>query len=146
MLQQIAFDGFLLPYSKFSLLFLCICITLSSKMLPYPCQILYKIHGFGGSDTHSSTCLMIFNLVFSQIELMISLALCILIPQMDKSGSQTVGSSHFKGLPAVTSEQAHLWNGVYSNFFPSYEVQKKSSSYSLVFCCFPFQLLVETCG
>ncbi|KAM3398594.1 ethylene-responsive transcription factor RAP2-7 isoform X1 [Capsicum galapagoense] len=41
--------------------------------------------------------------------------------QMDKSGSQTVGSSHFKGLPAVTSEQAHLWNGLYSNFFPSYE-------------------------
>ncbi|XP_055834170.1 ethylene-responsive transcription factor RAP2-7-like isoform X2 [Solanum dulcamara] len=31
------------------------------------------------------------------------------------------GSSHFKALPAVTSEQAHLWNGVYSNFFPNYE-------------------------
>ncbi|MCE0482185.1 hypothetical protein HAX54_040654 [Datura stramonium] len=41
--------------------------------------------------------------------------------QMDKSGSPIVGSSHFKALPAVTSEQAHLWNGVYSNFFPSYE-------------------------
>ncbi|KAK4358778.1 hypothetical protein RND71_021007 [Anisodus tanguticus] len=41
--------------------------------------------------------------------------------QMDKSGSPLVGSSHFKALPAVTSEQAHLWNGVYSNFFPSYE-------------------------
>ncbi|CAN4119023.1 unnamed protein product [Withania somnifera] len=40
--------------------------------------------------------------------------------QMDKSGSPIDGSSHFKALPAVTSEQAHLWNG-YSNFFPSYE-------------------------
>nr|ASK12224.1 AP2-like ethylene-responsive transcription factor [Petunia axillaris subsp. axillaris] len=40
--------------------------------------------------------------------------------QMDKSGPAIVSSSHFKAQP-VTSEQAHLWNGVYSNFFPSYE-------------------------
>ncbi|KAL3354933.1 hypothetical protein AABB24_019160 [Solanum stoloniferum] len=41
--------------------------------------------------------------------------------QMDKSGSPIVGSSHYKALPAVTSEQAHLWNGVYSNLIPNYE-------------------------
>ncbi|XP_016495732.1 APETALA2-like protein 3 isoform X1 [Nicotiana tabacum] len=40
--------------------------------------------------------------------------------QMDKSCPAIVGSSHFKAQP-VTSEQAHVWNGVYSNFFPSYE-------------------------
>ncbi|CAN4119941.1 unnamed protein product [Withania somnifera] len=39
--------------------------------------------------------------------------------QMEKSGSSIVGNSHFKALPAVISEQAHLWK--YSNFFPSYE-------------------------
>ncbi|XP_069146773.1 APETALA2-like protein AP2d isoform X1 [Solanum lycopersicum] len=41
--------------------------------------------------------------------------------QMDKSGSPIVGSSHYKALPAVTSEQAHLWNGAYSNLIPNYE-------------------------
>ncbi|KAL3325255.1 hypothetical protein AABB24_039051 [Solanum stoloniferum] len=41
--------------------------------------------------------------------------------QMDKSGSPIVGCSHYKALPAVTSEQAHLWNGVYSNLIPNYE-------------------------
>ncbi|KAJ8559563.1 hypothetical protein K7X08_003621 [Anisodus acutangulus] len=41
-------------------------------------------------------------------------------PKMDKPGPVIVGSSHLKGLP-MTSQQAHLWTGIYSNFSPSYE-------------------------
>ncbi|XP_060174464.1 ethylene-responsive transcription factor RAP2-7-like isoform X2 [Lycium barbarum] len=40
--------------------------------------------------------------------------------KMDKPGSVIVGSSHLKGLP-MTSQQAHLWTGIYSNFSPTYE-------------------------
>lgn len=100
-----------------------------------------KIYYFGGSNTHSLTCLKSRNyMAFSLDWIDNQFPLCFLIPQMDKSGSPIVGSSHFKALPAVTSEQAHLWNGVYSNFFPNYEVQK-SSSYFLAFCCFPYQII-----
>ncbi|KAJ8563547.1 hypothetical protein K7X08_031999 [Anisodus acutangulus] len=40
--------------------------------------------------------------------------------KMDKPGPVIVGSSHLKGLP-MTSQQAQLWTGIYSNFSPSYE-------------------------
>ncbi|XP_009782007.1 AP2-like ethylene-responsive transcription factor TOE3 isoform X1 [Nicotiana sylvestris] len=40
--------------------------------------------------------------------------------KMDKPGPVIVGSSHLKGLP-MTSKQAHLWSGAYSNFSPTYE-------------------------
>ncbi|TMW94000.1 hypothetical protein EJD97_010893 [Solanum chilense] len=41
-------------------------------------------------------------------------------PKMDKPGSVIVGSSHLKGLP-MSSQQAQLWTGIYSNFSSSYE-------------------------
>ncbi|XP_059300478.1 ethylene-responsive transcription factor RAP2-7-like isoform X2 [Lycium ferocissimum] len=40
--------------------------------------------------------------------------------KMDKPGPVIVGSSHLKGLP-MTSQQAHLWTGIYSNFSSTYE-------------------------
>ncbi|CAN4100910.1 unnamed protein product [Withania somnifera] len=41
-------------------------------------------------------------------------------PKMHKPGPVIVGSSHLKGL-TMTSQQAQLWTGIYSNFSPSYE-------------------------
>ncbi|XP_055830307.1 ethylene-responsive transcription factor RAP2-7-like isoform X2 [Solanum dulcamara] len=41
-------------------------------------------------------------------------------PKMDKPGPVIVGSSNLKGLP-MTSQQAQLWTGIYSNFSSGYE-------------------------